>query len=63
MNRETTQAIASFGISANEFSDIITSVMRELPPLGETEIQSIKRNPSLSRFEKRRLIKMIERGE
>ena len=63
MNRETIQAIASFGISVNEFSDIITSVMRELPPLGETEIQSIKRNPSLSRFEKRRLIKMIERGE
>jgi hypothetical protein len=50
------------GIMAAEAEEAIGRVMRHLPPIGEPEIEQIKRNPSLTRFQKRRLIREIKKG-
>lgn len=52
----------AMGITAAEAAEAIGRVMRHLPPIGETEIEQIKRNPSLSRFQKWRLIREIKKG-
>lgn len=52
----------NMGITAEEAAEAIARVMRALPPLGEEEINNIKRNPSLSRFQKWRLIREIKKG-
>ena len=52
----------NMGITAAEAAEAIGRVMRHLPPIGETEIENIKRNPSLSRFQKWRLIREIKKG-
>lgn len=48
------------GITTEEMSETLAHIMKLLPPLGENEIMEIKNNPSLTIFQKRRLIKMIE---
>lgn len=52
----------NMGITAEEAAEAIARAMRALPPLGEEEINNIKRNPSLSRFQKWRLIREIKKG-
>ena len=52
----------NMGITAAEAAEAIARVMRALPPIGEAEIKNIKRNPSLSRFQKWRLIREIKKG-
>ena len=60
---KSTEAIArAMGITAAEAAEAIGRAMRHLPPIGETEIEQIKRNPSLSRFQKWRLIREIKKG-
>lgn len=49
----------SIGITTEEMSNALTRFMKLLPPPGENEILAIKNNPSLTKFQKRRLIKMI----
>lgn len=49
------------GITAEEMSEALTHIMKLLPPTGENEIVAIKNNPSLTIFQKRRLIKMIRK--
>lgn len=62
-NAKSSSIIAhSAGITAAEAAEAIGRVMRALPPLGEEEINNIKRNPSLSRFQKWRLIREIKEG-
>lgn len=52
----------NMGITAAEAAEAIGRAMRHLPPIGEAEIENIKRNPSLSRFQKWRLIREIKKG-
>ncbi len=52
----------NMGITAEEAAEAIARVMRHLPPIGETEIEQIKRNPSLSRIQKWRLSREIKKG-
>ena len=52
----------NIGISEAEAAEAIGRVMRHLPPIGETEIEQIKRNPSLSRLQKWRLVREIKKG-
>lgn len=52
----------NMGITAAEAAEAIGRAMRSLPPIGEAEIENIKRNPSLSRFQKWRLIREIKKG-
>lgn len=47
------------GITANDMAEALEHIMKLLPPPGEKEILMIKNNPSLSKFQKFRLIKMI----
>ena len=47
---------------AAEAAEAIGRAMRLLPPIGEAEIMNIKCNPSLSRFQKWRLIREIKKG-
>ncbi len=53
--------IPNIGVTAEEAATALTKAMRLLPPLGETEIELIKRNPNLSKFQKWRLIHMIKK--
>lgn len=48
------------GVSMNEATQAICSVMRVLPPLGDAEIAMIRDNPSLSIFQKLWLIHKIK---
>ena len=60
---KSAEAIArAMGITAAEAAEAIGRAMRSLPPIGETEIENIKHNPSLSRFQKWRLIREIKKG-
>ncbi len=52
----------NMGITAAEAAEAIGRAMRLLPPIGEAEIENIKRNPSLTRFQKWRLIREIKKG-
>lgn len=47
------------GITAKEMAEALEHIMKLLPPPGEKEILMIKNNPSLSKFQKFRLIKII----
>lgn len=49
------------GVSMNTAMQAICSVMRALPPLGDTEIAMIRDNPSLNIFQKWWLIHKIKR--
>ncbi len=51
------------GVTAEEAADAVYKVLRELPPIGEAEIAMIRRNPSLSWFQKRRLIRSIRKDQ
>lgn len=48
------------GITAKDMAEALENIMRLLPPPGEKEIFMIKNNPSLSIFQKHRLIKIIK---
>ncbi len=59
---ETVHAIArATGVTVEEAEGAIYGAIKNLPPPGETEIALIKKNPSLNRFQKRRLIKQIKK--
>ena len=47
------------GITAKDMAETLEHIMKLLPPPGEKEIFLIKNNPSLSIFQKHRLIKII----
>lgn len=51
------------GVTAEEAADVVYKVLRELPPIGEAEIAMIRCNPSLSWFQKRRLIRSIRKDQ
>lgn len=48
------------GITAKDMAEALEHIMKSLPPPGEKEIFMIKNNPSLSIFQKHRLIKIIK---
>lgn len=59
---ETVLAIArTMGVTKEEAEGAVYGAIKNLPPPGETEIALIKKNPSLNRFQKRRLIKQIKK--
>lgn len=49
-------------VTMKEAAEALTKVMRLLPPSVESEIGMIKKNPSLTWFQKRRLIHAIRRS-
>ena len=64
LNREwRIQAMPNeYGITAKEAAEALTAAMRLLPPPGKEDIELIKRNPTLNWWQKRKLIRQIERG-
>lgn len=56
-----TQMMASLGVSAEEAAEACNRLAKLLPPPGPKEIMLIRMNPSLSRFQKRRIIRQIKR--
>ena len=48
---------------AEKAADAVYKVLRELPPIGEAEIAMIRCNPSLSWFQKWRLIRSIRKDQ
>lgn len=50
-----------FGVTTEEALSAFEKFCKALPPPGDKEIELIKRNPSLSPLQKRRLIKDIEK--
>ena len=52
--------LSSYGATFNEASEAVKKAMSLLPPIGQTEIELIKHNPSLNWFQKRRLIRFIK---
>ena len=53
--------MACFGVSSEDAANRIFEALRKLPPIGETEINLIRRNPSLNIFQKWRLIREIRK--
>ena len=51
----------SYGVTADEAATAIQKLVSLLPPPGHAEIQMILNNPSLSLFQKWRLIRLINR--
>lgn len=51
------------GVAVEEAADAVYKVLRELPPIGEAEIAMIRCNPSLSWFQKWRLIRSIRKDQ
>lgn len=51
------------GVTADEAADAVYKVLRALPPIGEAEIAMIRCNPSLSWFQKWRLIRSIRKDQ
>lgn len=48
------------GISAKELSEAVQKLMSLMPPPSEEDIELIKRNPCLSWWQKRKLIRKIK---
>ena len=51
-----------YGATAAEAARALNAAMQLLPPPGKEEIELIKRNPTLNWWQKRKLIRKIERG-
>lgn len=52
----------SYGVTANEAAEALTKAMRLLPPPGEQDIALIKQNPTLTKWEKWKLIHEIRKN-
>lgn len=52
-----------YGVTAAEAARALNAAMQLLPPPGKEEIELIKRNPTLNWWQKRKLIRQIERGQ
>jgi len=62
-SKENALKIPDIRISAEEAASALQKAMSLLPPPGELEIKLIKRNPSLTLFQKIRLIHAIKATE
>lgn len=51
------------GVTADEAADAVYKILEKLPPIGEAEIAMIRCNPSLSWFQKWRLIRSIRKDQ
>ncbi|MFR8867383.1 MAG: hypothetical protein ACLVG0_05205 [Lachnospiraceae bacterium] len=50
-----------YGITVKEAAEALTAAMRLLPPPGKEDIELIKRNPTLSWWQKWKLIHQINK--
>lgn len=48
------------GCTAEELAKALGQLMSKMPPLGETDIELIKKNPCLSWWQKRKLTRKIK---
>ena len=51
---------SSCGVTTKELSEAVQKLMSLMPPPGEEDIELIKKNPCLSWWQKRRLIRKIK---
>ena len=49
-----------WGVSTKEVSEAVQKLMSLMPPPGEEDIELIKKNPCLSWWQKRKLIRKIK---
>lgn len=49
-----------FGVTVKEYEKALSNAMKLLPPLGDEDIELVKRNPSLHWWQKMNLIHQIK---
>lgn len=50
------------GVTAEQFSKALNTALSKLEPLGEEDVERIKRNPGMNFFQKARLIHRIRKN-